>query len=59
VEDEAREHGRVKGAVYKAYLKAAGGFPYWTVVLLAFSTMQCITTGEHSSSLSNPMVSKD
>lgn len=46
VEDEAREHGRVKGAVYKAYLKAAGGFPYWTVVLLAFSTMQCITTGE-------------
>ncbi|KAE8555903.1 hypothetical protein EYB25_000601 [Talaromyces marneffei] len=45
VEDEAREHGRVKGAVYKAYLKAAGGVPYWTLVLISFLTMQCIMTG--------------
>lgn len=45
VEDEAREHGRVKGTIYKTYLKAAGGFPYWTVVILAFFIMQCIVTG--------------
>lgn len=51
VEDEAREHGRVKGAVYKAYLKAGGGFPYWTIVLIAFISMQCITTGKSFISL--------
>ncbi|EED23005.1 ABC bile acid transporter, putative [Talaromyces stipitatus ATCC 10500] len=45
VEEEAREHGRVKGAVYKAYLKAGGGVPYWIVVLLAFAGMQAIVTG--------------
>ena len=45
VEDEKREQGRVKGAVYFAYLKASGGWPFWTLAISAFSVMQILMTG--------------
>jgi ABC-type multidrug transport system fused ATPase/permease subunit len=48
VEDEKREQGRVKTEVYKAYLKASGGWPFWIVVLFIFSGLQIILTGEFS-----------
>ncbi|KAL1311822.1 hypothetical protein AAFC00_001898 [Neodothiora populina] len=44
VEDEERQQGRVKWQVYETYLKASGGFLYWTMTfaiftLAAFSTV--------------------
>ena len=46
VEDETREQGRVKGAVYMTYMKASGGFPFWTLALAAFAVLQIIATGQ-------------
>ena len=45
VEEETREKGRVKGAVYMAYMKASGSYPYWTLALTAFAVLQVLTTG--------------
>ncbi len=45
VEDEAREKGRVKGAIYMTYLKASGGYSYWTLALFAFAVQQFLVTG--------------
>jgi ABC-type multidrug transport system fused ATPase/permease subunit len=46
VEDETREQGRVKGAVYSAYLKASGGWPFWLLAIFAFSVLQVLITGK-------------
>ena len=45
VEDEKREQGKVKMAIYAEYLKASGGWIFWTIVLLAFIGQQPITLG--------------
>jgi ABC-type multidrug transport system fused ATPase/permease subunit len=46
VEDELRERGRVKGAIYLKYLSSSGGWPFWSVVALGFFGMQAIVTGK-------------
>jgi ABC-type methionine transport system ATPase subunit len=46
VEEETREQGRVKTAVYMDYLKSSGGWPFWSIALVLFVTMQVLTTGE-------------
>ena len=46
VEDETREQGRVKGAIYMSYMEASGGWPFWTLALAAFAVLQIIVTGE-------------
>ena len=43
IEDEKRETGNVKSSVYLSYLKATGGFPFWTVVLLFYFVAQGLT----------------
>lgn len=45
VEDEKRERGRVKTGIYLDYMKASGGWPFWSVALLAFATLQVTTFG--------------
>lgn len=46
VEDETREQGRVKGAVYFTYLKASGGWPFWSLAIFSFSLLQVLITGK-------------
>ena len=36
-EDEKRETGTVKWAIYARYIRACGGFTYWTLVMAAFA----------------------
>lgn len=43
VEDEARETGSVKRSVYGQYLKASGGFPFWTIIVLIYILSQTLT----------------
>jgi ABC-type multidrug transport system fused ATPase/permease subunit len=43
VEDEGRESGSVKRSVYMAYLKATGGSPFWTFVLMFYVIAQALT----------------
>jgi ABC-type lipoprotein export system ATPase subunit len=50
VEDEAREQGRVKNRIYLDYMRASGGWPFWTLALFAFAALQVIITGEISMS---------
>ncbi|TVY41910.1 ATP-dependent bile acid permease, partial [Lachnellula cervina] len=45
VEEEAREEGRVKTAVYLTYMKATGGIPFWSVAVLAYAIAQALLTG--------------
>lgn len=45
VEDEKRETGSVSKGVYAEYLNATGGFPFWTLVVLAFFIAQSLTLG--------------
>ncbi|PVH84104.1 P-loop containing nucleoside triphosphate hydrolase protein [Cadophora sp. DSE1049] len=45
VEDELREQGRVKTRIYLDYMKFSGGWPFWSIALLAFSLLQVIVTG--------------
>ncbi|EHL01836.1 putative ATP-dependent bile acid permease [Glarea lozoyensis 74030] len=45
IEDEAREEGRVKTAVYMNYLKASGGLPYWSLAVASFAAVQVLITG--------------
>ncbi|POS75874.1 hypothetical protein DHEL01_v205730 [Diaporthe helianthi] len=40
VEDETRERGHIKWQVYKAYMIAAGGLPFWTTALGVFALAQ-------------------
>ncbi len=46
VEDELREQGRVKTGIYLDYMKFSGGWPFWSVALLAFSFLQVLVTGK-------------
>jgi ABC-type multidrug transport system fused ATPase/permease subunit len=43
IEEESRETGRVKKTVYLSYLKASGGFPFWTLVVLVYLLSQTLT----------------
>jgi ABC-type multidrug transport system fused ATPase/permease subunit len=45
VEDEGRETGGVKRSVYMTYLKATGGFPFWSFVLGFYVIAQGLTLG--------------
>lgn len=45
VEDEKRETGRVKTTVYLDYLKASGGWSFWSLAFFFFAVMQILTTG--------------
>lgn len=47
VEDEKREVGKVKKAVYTAYLTATGGIPFWLIVLLAYTVAQGFVLGKN------------
>jgi len=40
VEDEVRERGQIKRQVYKAYMIAAGGLPFWSTALGVFILAQ-------------------
>ena len=46
VEEEAREEGRVKTAVYMGYMKASGGVPFWSVAVVAYAVLQTLVTGK-------------
>lgn len=46
VEDEAREQGAVKAAVYLNYMKSSGGWPFWSVALLSYAILQGFVIGE-------------
>ena len=43
VEDEARESGSVKRSVYVQYLKASGGFPFWSLIIFVYILSQALT----------------
>ncbi|KAH6603669.1 P-loop containing nucleoside triphosphate hydrolase protein [Trichoderma cornu-damae] len=45
VEDEKREVGRVKTAVYTGYLKSFSGLPLWVLLLLLYIAAQGLTLG--------------
>ncbi|TLD18804.1 1-phosphatidylinositol 3-phosphate 5-kinase [Venturia nashicola] len=45
VEDEARETGWIKFSVYKAYLNACGGLPFWLVVAITFGGYEGLLLG--------------
>jgi ABC-type multidrug transport system fused ATPase/permease subunit len=45
IEEEARETGSVKRSVYAQYLKASGGFPFWTLIVLIYILSQSLTLG--------------
>ncbi|PMD48915.1 hypothetical protein L207DRAFT_505926 [Hyaloscypha variabilis F] len=45
VKDEHRESGSVKRSVYSDYLKATGGVPFWTLVILFYVIAQGLTLG--------------
>jgi ABC-type multidrug transport system fused ATPase/permease subunit len=45
VEDEKRETGRIKFSVYKTYLNACGGIPFWLVVAVTFSGYEALLLG--------------
>lgn len=45
VEEEARETGWIKFSVYKAYLNACGGVPFWLVVAVTFGGYEGLLLG--------------
>ncbi|CAK7230583.1 hypothetical protein SBRCBS47491_007634 [Sporothrix bragantina] len=45
VEEEKREEGAVRKHVYFAYLKASGGWPFWSSVVLVFFIVQGLSVG--------------
>ncbi|KAE9991311.1 hypothetical protein EG327_000152 [Venturia inaequalis] len=45
VEEEARESGWIKFSVYKAYLNACGGLPFWLVVAITFGGYEGLLLG--------------
>jgi ABC-type multidrug transport system fused ATPase/permease subunit len=47
VQDETTEKGQVKAKVYKTYLKACGGWPFWTALVLAYVTARLFSFGEN------------
>jgi ABC-type multidrug transport system fused ATPase/permease subunit len=51
VEEEGRETGAIKTAIYMGYLKSSGGFPFWTGGLILFACQQVLTLGKSNFSL--------
>ncbi|RFU32555.1 hypothetical protein B7463_g3759, partial [Scytalidium lignicola] len=45
VEEESREKGRVKTAVYLGYLKSSGGWPFWTLAVVFFVVLELLLLG--------------
>jgi ABC-type multidrug transport system fused ATPase/permease subunit len=45
VEDEKRETGRVKTSVYTGYLKASGGWAFWSFLALLYAVAQSFSLG--------------
>ncbi|KAG0652941.1 ATP-dependent bile acid permease [Hyphodiscus hymeniophilus] len=45
VEDEHREVGGVKKSVYLTYLRATGGFPFWSFVFVIYIAAQSLSMG--------------
>ncbi|QDS68680.1 hypothetical protein FKW77_002237 [Venturia effusa] len=45
VEEEARETGWIKFSVYKAYLNACGGIPFWLIVAITFGGYEGLLLG--------------
>jgi len=45
VEDEKREQGRVKTRIYLDYMKASGGWSFWSLAFLGFAALQVSITG--------------
>lgn len=50
VEDETREKGAVKRAIYKIYLRDSGGWTWWTGIATLFLAAQFLAIGESSRS---------
>ncbi|KAI9729565.1 MAG: hypothetical protein M1834_006761 [Cirrosporium novae-zelandiae] len=45
VEDEARETGSIKLHIYKVYIRATGGIPFWLLACLFFVTNAALSGG--------------
>ncbi|KFY39986.1 hypothetical protein V494_03725, partial [Pseudogymnoascus sp. VKM F-4513 (FW-928)] len=45
VEEEGRETGAIKKAIYLGYLKSSGGLPFWSVAVIIFSVLEITTLG--------------
>ncbi|OBT64235.1 hypothetical protein VE03_06829 [Pseudogymnoascus sp. 23342-1-I1] len=45
VEEEGRETGAIKKAIYLGYLKSSGGISFWTVAAIIFSILEITTLG--------------
>ena len=45
VEDETRQHGRVKPSVYKTYILASGGRRYWALTFILFAVAALAIVG--------------
>ncbi|RDW56946.1 hypothetical protein BP5796_13013 [Coleophoma crateriformis] len=45
VEKEKRAIGRVKNSVYRSYLKASGGIPFWTLIIIVYGVGQAFILG--------------
>ncbi|KAF2437095.1 putative ABC bile acid transporter, partial [Tothia fuscella] len=45
VEEENKETGWIKFSVYRAYLDACGGFPFWMVVAITFGGYEALLLG--------------
>lgn len=52
VEEEKTESGRVKWRIYKQYLDACGGWPFWLVVCIGFGGYEALLLGRVSSKFS-------
>ncbi|KAF9973901.1 hypothetical protein BGZ73_002829 [Actinomortierella ambigua] len=46
VQDETRQEGSVKWEIYKIYLNAVGGIPFWLFLLCSFAVVRMINIAE-------------
>ncbi|CAO3665762.1 unnamed protein product [Umbelopsis ramanniana] len=46
VQSEGRQRGRVKSQIYKMYITASGGIPYWILIILLFCLVRSFNVGE-------------
>jgi ABC-type multidrug transport system fused ATPase/permease subunit len=56
VQDETREKGHVKSRIYLDYMKASGGWPFWTVAVAAYVVLQMLITGRFVSSVADTRI---
>ncbi|KAG0249757.1 hypothetical protein DFQ27_009808 [Actinomortierella ambigua] len=47
VQDETRQEGSVKWEIYKIYLNAVGGIPFWLFLLCSFAVVRLINIAEN------------